>query len=300
MDEMYSIARFDGAVQLLPGELRQRARRLLSRERSLAEEFRLRRGQVPTVLLPEGEVPLGGEPVTGAELEALLERATSASFHTVQDSLRRGYVTVRGGYRLGLCGTAVTEEGCMTGLRSLSSAALRISREVRGVGEQVLDRICPGGSFASTLILSPPGGGKTTLLRDLIRLLSDRKQLRVAAADERGEIAAMWQGERGMDVGRYTDVLEGCSKAEGAMALLRAMNPQVLAMDEITQPEDVEAMLQASYCGVQLLATAHAASFADLQRRGLYRQVLESGMFRYGIFVERRGALRQYRVEVLP
>lgn len=296
MEEAYRIGRFDAAALLLPWRIRERARRLLSCQRAAAEEFRLRVGQVPTVLLPEGEMPLGTERVTREDLQGLTELATRASLHTAESALRRGYVTVTGGFRLGLCGTAVTERDSMTGLRELSSASLRISREIRGAAEPVMDRLMEHGSFPSCLILSPPGAGKTTLLRDMVRLLSDRFRYRVAVADERCEIAAMWEGQPGMDVGKYTDVMEACPKAEGAMALLRAMNPQVLAMDEITQPEDTRALLWAAGCGVKLLATAHGDGAETLEKRPHFRLAAESGVFERLIIVSVVQGRRVYEI----
>lgn len=296
MDEAYRISRFDGAVLLLPQELRCRARRLSPKLRGAAEEVRLRAGQPMTVLVGGAEIPLGAENVAPQDLESVLEIGTQASLHSVRDSLRRGFVTLRGGYRLGLCGTAVTENGQMTGLRSLSSAALRISREIRGAAEAVFPAVMQNGSFCSTLILSPPGMGKTTLLRDMVRLLSDRYRFRVAVADERSEIAAMYEGKAQMDVGRRTDVLEGCGKAEGTMALLRAMNPEIIAMDEITELRDIEAIRQASYCGVKLLATVHAENTEGLSRRPLYRELLALEVFTRFVTVENRAGERRYTV----
>jgi len=138
------------------------------------EELRLRWGRPMTAVLPEGECPLGGEPVTGQELEQLLELASRASFHTVADQLRRGYLTIEGGHRVGLCGTAVVRDGELRGLRRLSSASVRVARQAVGAARPVSDRLVRReGTLYSTLILAPPGAGKTTLLRDLIRAASD-------------------------------------------------------------------------------------------------------------------------------
>ena len=299
MDESYAEARYLGAVSLLPERLRREAERLDRKDRILAEEIRLRRGRPAGILLPEGERLLPGGPVTDREMEALLEIATQASVHAVRDGLRDGYIAVRGGYRLGVCGSAVTERGEMTGLSVVSSAALRIARQVWGAAEPVLSRIVPLGEYSSTLILSPPGGGKTTLLRDIVRTLSDKYRLRVALADERCEIAAMQGGVPQMDVGIRTDVLEKCPKSHAAMLLLRGMNPQVLAMDEITRPEDVAAAEQAAYCGVRLAATAHADGPEDLKKRPLYRRLLEAGIFRRAVTVFPGAGGRRYRVTEL-
>ena len=270
--------------------------------RARAEELRLRAGWPMTALIDGAERPLGGPPVKPGELERLVEIASGASLHTVLDQVRRGYLTMEGGHRIGLCGTAALQEGEIRSLRAISSANLRIARQVRGAAAPVLDGLCPGGRLADTLILAPPGLGKTTLLRDLIRSVSEGEgcvPLRVALADERGEVAALYRGLPQLEVGRRTDVAEGCPKAQGLMLLLRAMNPQVLAVDEITAPEDVGALSEAAGCGVTLLATAHGEDRADLERRPLYRPLLEAGLFRFLVRIHRAGEGRAYTVEEL-
>ena len=255
-----------------------------------------------TVVFPEGERPLSGEPVTQRELYAVLETATQASAHAALERVRSGFFTVQGGHRIGICGTAVVKDGAVANLRQLSSLSIRVAREVRGAAAPVLDRLWSGGAFQSTLFLSPPGGGKTTLLRDLIRALSDgegRPALRVGVADERGELAAMYRGEPQLSVGGHTDVMDGCPKGAALLMLLRGMNPQVLAADEITAPEDAAALEMASNCGVALLCTAHGRDLEDLQTRPLYRRLLEERLFRRLVVIGRDGGARTYRVEEL-
>ncbi len=255
-----------------------------------------------SVVLGERERFLNGPPVEGGELERLVEIASQASLHAVLDQLRRGYLTVAGGHRLGLCGTAVLQGGGIHALRGFSSANLRVARQVEGAAAPVLDSLCPGGRLASTLILAPPGMGKTTLLRDLIRLVSEGEgcaPLRVSLADERGEVAAMYNGRPQLEVGRRTDVMEGCPKAQGLMLLLRGMNPQVLAVDEVTAPEDVQALTTAVGCGATLLATAHGSELADLERRPVYRPLLKEGLFRFLVRIRREDGGRVYTVEEL-
>ena len=190
----------------------------------------------------------------------------------------------------------------MVTLRYLTSLSLRLACPAAGQAGQVVKALRTPEGVASTLIVAPPGAGKTTLLRELVRLLSEGAggpPLRVGLADERGEVAALWRGEPQFDVGRHTDVLDGCRKAEGLLILLRGMNPQVLAADEITHPEDAAAMEEAAGCGVALLATAHAAGTEDLRRRPVYRALLERGVFQRAVVLERRGGERLARVEEL-
>lgn len=293
---------YEQAVQALPVRLQKLALELSRERRGQVEELRLRAGQPMTALFPQGEQTLGDRPVESRELEQLLEIASRASIHAVLDQLRRGYLTIEGGHRIGLCGTAVMERGEIRTLRQLSSASIRIARQVKGACAPVLDRLCPGGRLEDTLILSPPGMGKTTLLRDLIRAVSRGEGClpqRVSLADERGEVAALWGGVPQLEVGPRTDIVEGCPKDQGLMLLLRAMNPQVLAVDEITAPQDVAALEMAAGCGVTLLATAHGQGLADLRRRPLYRGMLEKKLFRRCVLIEREGTERRYRVEEL-
>ena len=280
-----------GAVSALPESVQGRV-----------EELRLRLGQGITAVCSDGELDLGGPAVQRRDLEQLVELASRTSLHTVLPQICRGYLTVAGGHRIGLTGTAVMSGGEITGLRAFSGADLRIARQVRGAADPVLDRLCKGGNPVNTLILAPPGLGKTTLLRDLIRKVSEGegcRSMRVSLADERGEVAACFEGRPQLDVGKRTDVLEGCPKAEGLILLLRAMNPQVLAADEITAPEDVRAFELAAGCGTVLFATAHGSCREDLRRRPLYRQMLESGIFRRLVLVHRVGGVRTYTVEEL-
>lgn len=297
-----NVQAYQQAVGVLPTRLRQRALTLSLENQGRAEELRLRAGRPLSVVLPEGERALSGPPVEPKELDQVVEIASRASVHAVMDQVRRGYLTVEGGHRIGLCGTAVVREGEIHSIRQLSSLNLRVARQVQGTAAPVLEGLCPGGRLASTLILAPPGLGKTTLLRDLIRMVSNGENCipqRVSVADERGEVAALHNGLAQLDVGARTDVVEGCPKAQGLMLLLRAMDPQVLAVDEITAPEDVSALRTAAGCGVTLLATAHGEGRADLEQRALYRPLLEERIFHKLVRIRWTGERRLYTIEEL-
>lgn len=283
-------------AMLLPPFLRTELLHMPEELAGQVEEIRLRAGRPPSLVLGDRELDfVPSHKVTPAELQLVLEIATRASAHTYADSIRAGFVTAEGGCRLGLCGTAVTEDFRISGIRRLSSVCIRIPHEKKGCADTIFDKLTRGG-FASTLILSPPGGGKTTLLRELIRRLSDGG-MQTALVDERSEVAGTFEGQPSFDLGARTDVLTGAPKCEGIFLLLRSMSPRLLAFDEITAPTDIEAAEAATNCGVRLLATAHGESLADLKRRPLYCRLLERGIFKRGIIIENEGGKRHYRVE---
>lgn len=293
------------AADLLPLKLRASIWKLSEQAREGAEELRLRTGHPLTVTGPLGEYDVPGAPVVRTEdLYTVLELASQSSVHTVLDRVRNGFVTVHGGHRIGLCGTAVTDTGKIVGFRTLSSLNIRIAHEIKGSARPLIPQLLEGKKLQNTLILAPPGAGKTTLLRDLIRCLSDGDGVpihRVGVADERGELAGLWEGEPQMELGRHTDVLDGAEKASALLMLLRGMNPQVLAMDEITHPTDVDALCQAAGCGVALLATAHGTTVESMNLRPIYRRLLRQGIFRRVIRIERgSNGERWPGVEELP
>ena len=288
-------------LYIFPSRVREELERLDRRARGTLEEIRLRRGRPVQLVCSDGVRSLSGE-VTGEELEQTIRLACRASVHTVLPKLRQGFLPLPGGHRLGVCGTVCLRDGEIHNIEPVFALNLRLARAVQGIGQDVLPVLCTDGGFASTLILAPPGAGKTTLLRDMVRCLSDGigcRVHRVGLADERGEVAAMYRGVPQMDVGKNTDVMDGCPKDRGLIMLLRGMSPQILAADEITAEEDVRAMIQASGCGVQLLCTAHGAGKADLTRRPLYWELMKAGIFRNVLTIRVEKGQRRYEVEEL-
>ncbi len=289
------------AVQVLPLHMRQLALRLPPEQMMQVEEIRLRIGRQPTVVLSDGEFSLpDSHALEREDLERLVEIASRWSIHTVLEQMCRGFLALEGGHRLGLCGTVVMKGESVHALRDISCANLRVARQRVGVCEPLLSRLRDRAQLYSTLILAPPGAGKTTLLRDLIRAVSSGGGgLRVGVVDERGELAATWRGQPQLELGERTDVLSDCPKAVGIELLLRGMSPQVLAVDEITARRDVQAMMSAAGCGVCLLATAHGTDRQDLERRPVYRELLEQGIFRRLVTIRVKNGEREFDVEEL-
>jgi len=252
------------------------------------QEVRLRPGQPILVLTASGETwfnPFGTALVTDDDLQGTFQLMAQHSVYALEEELRRGFITLPGGHRLGFAGHAVLEDGRIRLLRQISSLNLRLARAVPGVGEQVIPFLVSGGRLLSTLVLSPPRCGKTTLLRDLVRLASmGRPQLKlpgqqVSLVDERSEVAGTHLGRAQLDIGPRTDVLDGCPKAEGMLLMLRAMSPQVLATDEIGRTEDAEAIAEAAKAGVAVLTTAHAADAEEAGHRPILAQLLAGSYF---------------------
>ncbi|MDR1693178.1 MAG: stage III sporulation protein AB [Oscillospiraceae bacterium] len=289
--------RFEQAIKALPPGIRSAAMELPETVRAHAEEIRLRAGQAVTVVSETSrELSVSA---SARDLQQTLENVSQGSLHTVLDNLRHGFLPLPGGHRMGLCGTAVMKDGQVTLFRELSSLCIRVARERKGIAEKLMPQLLVRGQLAHTLILSPPGVGKTTLLRDLIRVVSNGNAClppaRVSAADERGELAASIGGTPQLDVGRNTDVMTGVPKADAAVMLLRGMSPQVLAMDEITAPEDTGVIASCLGCGVTVLSTAHAAGIQDMIIRPVYRGLL--GYFERVVVISGTGASRKYEIQ---
>lgn len=235
------------------------------------QELRLRLHAPPVLITANGNHTL--ERVAQADdLQFCVNMASRYSPWSA-GTVSQGFITAQGGHRIGLCGNAILQDGKVTGIHNLTSLCIRIARDFPGIASDI------GNKQGSVLIIGKPGSGKTTLLRDLIRTISNNSLGSITVVDEREEIFPRTNHTICFPCGKNTDILSGCSKAYGIEAALRNTGPDTIAVDEVTAQTDCEALIHAGWCGVKLLATAHAGSRDDLFCRPVYRPIIDSHLF---------------------
>ena len=212
-----------------------------------------------------------------------MQFASDYSIYSVEDELRNGYITIRGGHRIGIAGKALMDNKGVRTLKNFSGLNIRISREKLGIASKILPYILNSkGEFLNTLLVSPPQCGKTTLLRDIIRMISrgvpymNFRGLKVGVVDERSELGACFQGIPQNDLGPRTDILDCCPKAEGMIMLIRSMSPQVIATDEIGKVEDSIAIEEAMMAGIKLITTVHGRSLENILNKNIVGKLVRS------------------------
>lgn len=296
---MNDMGKYDEAVEGLCGSLKESLKSLPSEMKQKIKEIHVRQGR-PLTVNTGGEVLFvtraGGlsrqfsSQVYIAEKRELNESfkiLCGYSVHSFQNEIRAGFLTIKGGHRAGICGTAVTEQGRLSGVRDISSISLRVARQIKGAANDLLAKAYAGGSTAlpnvcSTLIAGVPASGKTTLLRDLIRQLASGacgRLYKVAVVDERGELGAAFQGAPQNDLGYCCDLLDGYPKGEGMNLALRTLSPHIIVCDEIGAEEDAAAIMASLNAGVPVIATVHASCLEELLKRRHIAGLLRDGAF---------------------
>lgn len=224
-------------------------------------ELRIRAGRPVQLVGLSGEI-CRGVSVGAEQVREICSALAGHSLYAREEELKEGYFTMEGGCRVGVCGQITAVNGRPAGFAHIGSVCVRVARQIFGAADGIMDELYEQGRPVSALVVSPPGLGKTTLLRDIARQISNgtggRRAAKVGIADERGELAGMSGGVPSLDVGLRTDVMDGCPKAVGMALLIRAMSPEVLVTDELGKPDDVEAVRDAARSGVRVIASVHA------------------------------------------
>lgn len=288
-------------LKVMPLGIREGLEQLNSKQLQHLQEIRLRVGQPLILRFQEGERGLRAEGtckvtesliVSDKEMLDILHAMSGFSLYAIEEELRQGYLTLEGGHRVGLVGKTVIEDNRIKTLKYISGMNIRIAHEVVGCSEAVMPYLVMREKVYHTLIISPPGCGKTTLLRDIIRQLSEGYHgygpFTVGVVDERSEVAACFQGIPQNRLGPRTDVLDGCPKVEGMRMLLRAMRPQVVAVDEIGGHDDCHALMEMLNAGVSILCTVHGNDEKECLKRPILGEMVSEGLFERLIVLSHR------------
>ncbi len=305
-------------LECLPSTIRPILEPLSHEYANKAEEIRIRINRPLEVAYQGGftfVTPLG-HPTNDASMAfcptkedglRLLDRIAKHSLYTMEEELRRGYITIGGGHRIGLAGRVVLENGNVRSIKNITGFNVRIAREVHGTAEQFAHflRDSKTSLFYHTLIISPPQRGKTTFLRDLARHISSNKNttqpngqkkrhaFKVGIVDERSEIAACIEGIPSFDVGSRTDVLDGCPKAEGMMMMIRSLSPEIIIVDEIGRVEDTSAIMEAIHAGITVIASVHGRDLSDVQKRPSLAPLFGERVFGRFVILSSKGSVGQ-------
>ncbi len=262
---------FEQVFQCFPQTIQNQIQTLDPWTRQHLEEIRVYKNKEVQLFAAGKWFSLQGR-ISDTGINQIINNLMKYSYYAYEEDLAKGFVTIDGGHRVGICGKAVVEKGKVTLLREISSLNIRCAKEIIGCSDLLMHHILVNGTINNILIVSPPGCGKTTLLRDIARNLS-LKHYKVAICDERSEIAGMHGGITSYQFGPMVDVMDGCPKAEGMMMLVRSMSPDVIIADEIGREEDMYALKTCVNCGVALITSVHGSDMEDLKRSVVYDAV---------------------------
>lgn len=286
--------KYDEVYKILPPIILKDVREYIEGDRT--QEIRIKSGQPVILELSVGEKILDRR-ATEEDLKYMMAKISNYSLYAFEEEIKQGYITLRGGHRVGLAGECVMAKGEVRTIKNISSLNIRICREVVGSSNKVMPLIISNNRVLNTLIVSPPKCGKTTIIRDIARNVSNGmysislQGKKVTIVDERSEIAGCYNGIPQMNVGIRTDVLDNCFKKLGMIMAIRSLSPEVLICDEIGTEGDIEALNMAFNSGVNIIVTVHGYDFEDVYSRKLFKELIDSGIIeRIVILSNRKGA----------
>ena len=269
-------------LKLLPLNLAEELREIFINNLAV-QEIRIKANKPVIVNLSYKEIILGFIPSID-DLKQILVRISNYSLYAYEEEIRQGYITIKGGHRIGIAGECVLNKGEIKTIRNISSLNIRICHEVKGCSNEVMKYITKNDSILNTLIVSPPKCGKTTILRDMARNISNGMPLynlkgkKVSVIDERSEIASCFNGIPQLDIGIRTDILDNCFKKDGMIMAIRSLSPEIIICDEIGTYGEIEALNMAFNSGVNIIVTIHGYSIDDVYKRAVFKELLENSI----------------------
>lgn len=257
------------------------------------QEIRLRVNK-PLMLEMEQKEKVFNYIVSSEEIDIVLKRMSNYSIYAYDEEIKRGYITVKGGHRIGICGKCIVEKEKIKTIKDISSLNIRISKEILGCSDNIVKYLVDKGEIVNTIIISPPKCGKTTLLRDIARNISDGMVKfsllgkKITVIDERSELSACYNGAPQLNLGIRTDVLDSCPKSEGIITAIRSMAPEVIICDEIGTVGDTESIVAAMNSGVKVITSIHGYDISDLYNRPVFKEIIDNKVFKRAIVMSHK------------